>query len=98
MPGSGMSILRRLFPSPVTIVSYSPEFASRRDGDKLTNWGRRCVGKSQKTVPRTFELRIALGKLYALGDSRGHWRFLGQKYDLNMEFGCVIQELMNYSG
>jgi hypothetical protein len=92
-------MLHRLFPLPLTIVFYSPEPATRRDGDKLTNWGReRCVGKSRKPVPCTFELHIVLGKLYAVGGSGVHERFFGQKFDSDIQFECGTQKLMHYSG
>jgi hypothetical protein len=77
---------------------YSPEPATRCDTEKLSNYGRRCVGKSQKPVPRTFELRIVLGKLYAGGGSGIHERFSGQKFDSDIQFGCGTQKLVHYSG
>ena len=69
MRGYGTSMLHWLFPSHATIESYSLEPATWCDGDKLTNCGRRCVGKSKKSVSRTFELRFVFGKLYVIGGS-----------------------------
>jgi hypothetical protein len=56
--------------------------------DKLTNCGRRCVGKSQKPVQPTFELRIVLGKLYAIGGSGVNQRFIRQKSGPKLGFRC----------
>ncbi len=60
MPGSGTSMLRRLFPSPSTIASYSPEplKADRQEPGytKLRGW--RSALKTQKPVPSTYNLRI----------------------------------------
>ena len=50
---------------------HSPEPATRRDGEKLNNWGRGCIGKPQKPVSCTHALHIELGKLYAVGDFAG---------------------------
>jgi hypothetical protein len=30
--------------------------------------------------------------------SRAQWKFCGQKSDPNMQFGCIAQKLMHYSG
>jgi hypothetical protein len=63
MPGDGASMLRRLFPSPVIIVSYSLDtrpIRERRESGSPTV-GRRCVLKMQKPVPSTYNLRIPAG-------------------------------------
>jgi hypothetical protein len=65
---------------------YSPEPATRCDGEKLSNYGRRCVGKSQKPVPRMFVLRIVLKKLYAIRGFGIYERFFGQEFDSDIQF------------
>jgi len=76
---------------------YSPEPAIWRDGGKLTNGGRRHVGKSPKPVPRTFDLRILLGQLYTVGDSEVDRRLFDPKYDSEIRYGCGTLKLMRYS-
>jgi hypothetical protein len=90
-------MLRRLFPWLGTIESYSLEPAARRDGDNLTNCGRKCVGKSQEPVPNRFELRFVFGKLYVIGGSEVHRRLFEQESDRNMQFGCRALKFMHYS-
>jgi hypothetical protein len=63
----------------------------------VTPYGEEVCRKIEKPVPRTFELRIVLGKLYPVGSSGIHERFFGQKSDLNMQFGCGAEKLMHYS-
>jgi hypothetical protein len=88
MPGSGASMLRRLFLSPVTIVSYSPDALNlgRREATcKLRGW--RYVLKLPKSVPLTYNLRIPLGNRMVLQVSGLQRKFFGQKFDFNMQFG-----------
>ena len=98
MPGSGMSILRRLFLSPVTIASYSPDARYRRREERVTNCGEEVCPEIAKTSLIDFSLAYSIGKLYALGASGAQRRFFGQKSDPNMQFGCRAQKLMHYSG
>jgi len=58
-----MSTLRRLSHQAGTMASYSPEPATWRDGDSLTNCGRRCVGKSKKISLIHVSLVYSTGKI-----------------------------------
>jgi hypothetical protein len=62
----------------------------QRNNDS-TNCGRRCVGKSQKPVLRTFNLHILLGKSYAVGDFGVRQRLFEQKFYSDVQFGCGTQ-------
>ena len=97
-PGRGMSILRQLPIRPVLRHSILPSLQPGAGEDKLINCGRRCVGKSQESVPRMYELRIVLEKLYAVGSFGVHYRLFEQEFDPDIPFGCGTRKLMHYSG
>lgn len=54
--------------------------------------------KLEKSAAFTFHLRIHLGKLYVVGASGVHQRFCGQKSDPDMQFGCMTEKSVLYSG
>ena len=81
----------------VQAVSNFPWYRIDFDNGVEQLWEEVCR-KEQKPVPRTFELRIVLGKLYAGGGSGIHERFSGQKFDSGIQFGCGTQKLVHYSG
>jgi hypothetical protein len=77
---------------------YSPEPATWRDGDNLSNCWKRFVGKSLKPVLRAFNLSILLIKLYAIEGLGVHERLFKQRFDPDIPFGCGTQKSTHYSG
>ena len=92
MPGSGMSMLRRLFHSLGIIGFYSPEplkSGKREAGYKLRGW--RCVLKLQQLVLLRYNLHVRSENRMVLRALDAQRKFFGQKSDPNMQFGCIAQ-------
>ena len=90
-----MSMLRRLFHSPGTIGFYSPEpfKADRREAGytKLRGW--RCVLKTQKPVPSTYNLRIPTGDCILFPVSGAQLKFFRAKTRPENAVGMVGTEV-----
>ena len=95
MPGSGASMLRRLFHSLGTIGFYSPEplKAVRQEPGytKLRGW--RYALKTQKPVPSTYNLRVPIGDCILFPVSGAQLKFFRAKTPPEEAVGMVGTEV-----